>query len=91
MRYSAPYELPIYVQRFFVERLLAQRNASPHTVASYRDSFRLLLGSFGKPDGAHRRHGGAGLDSCRAISLREAGLNISDGDLQGTCRNDVTA
>ena len=31
------------VQRFFTERLVAQRNASPHTVAAYRDTFRLLL------------------------------------------------
>ena len=28
---------------FFLERLVAQRNASPRTVAAYRDSFRLLL------------------------------------------------
>jgi site-specific recombinase XerD len=28
---------------FFTERLLAQRRASPHTVAAYRDTFRLLL------------------------------------------------
>ncbi len=32
------------LQRFFVERLIQQRNASPRTVESYRDSFRLLLG-----------------------------------------------
>jgi len=31
------------LQAFFTERL-AQRCASPHTVASYRDSWRLLLG-----------------------------------------------
>ena len=31
------------LQRFFVERLIQQRNASPRTVESYRDSFRLLL------------------------------------------------
>jgi site-specific recombinase XerD len=36
--------LPIYVQRFFTERLANQLRASPNTVASYRDSFRLLLG-----------------------------------------------
>jgi integrase/recombinase XerD len=29
---------------FFTERLMAQRRASPHTVAAYRDTFRLLLG-----------------------------------------------
>lgn len=31
------------LERFFLERLLRQRQASPHTVASYRDTFRLLL------------------------------------------------
>jgi len=31
------------LQAFFTERLLRQRGASPHTVASYRDTFRLLL------------------------------------------------
>jgi site-specific recombinase XerD len=35
--------LPALLQAFFTERLLAQRRASPHTVASYRDCFRLLL------------------------------------------------
>ncbi len=32
------------LQAFFTERLIGQRQASPHTVAAYRDSFRLLLG-----------------------------------------------
>jgi integrase/recombinase XerD len=31
------------LQAFFTERLVRQRSASPHTVASYRDTFRLLL------------------------------------------------
>jgi site-specific recombinase XerD len=31
------------LQRFFTDRLLRQRQASPHTIASYRDTFRLLL------------------------------------------------
>jgi site-specific recombinase XerD len=31
------------VQGFFTDRLLRQRQASPHTVAGYRDTFRLLL------------------------------------------------
>ena len=35
--------LPVYVQRFFTERLATQLHASPNTVASYRDTFRLLL------------------------------------------------
>ena len=31
------------LQSFFTDRLLGQRNASPHTIASYRDTFRLVL------------------------------------------------
>jgi|SRR5215217_2062301 len=31
------------LQAFFTQRLIDQRQASPHTVASYRDTFRLLL------------------------------------------------
>ena len=31
------------VQAFFTERLTAQRRASPHTIAAYRDTIRLLL------------------------------------------------
>lgn len=34
---------PALLERFFTERLLRQRQASPHTVASYRDTFRLLV------------------------------------------------
>ncbi len=34
---------PSLLQRFFTDRLIGQLDASPHTVASYRDSFRLLL------------------------------------------------
>jgi site-specific recombinase XerD len=41
------------LQAFFTERLITQRHASPHTVAAYRDTFRLLLGfaehHLGKP------------------------------------------
>jgi site-specific recombinase XerD len=31
------------MQAFFTERLIGQRRASPHTIAAYRDTFRLLL------------------------------------------------
>jgi site-specific recombinase XerD len=31
------------LQSFFLDRLLHQRQASPHTIAGYRDTFRLLL------------------------------------------------
>jgi len=36
-------DLPALLEAFFTQRLIAQRRASPHTVASYRDTFRLLL------------------------------------------------
>lgn len=35
--------LPSLLQSFFTDRLLRQRRANPHTIAGYRDSFRLLL------------------------------------------------
>ena len=35
--------LPVLLQSFFTERLLTQRQVSAHTIASYRDTFRLLL------------------------------------------------
>jgi len=31
------------IERYFTERLVRQRNASPNTIASYRDTFRLLF------------------------------------------------
>jgi site-specific recombinase XerD len=31
------------LQQFFTQRLMQQRQASPHTISSYRDTFRLLL------------------------------------------------
>lgn len=35
--------LSTLLQSFFTDRLMKQRLASPHTIASYRDTFRLLL------------------------------------------------
>lgn len=35
--------LPALLERFFTDRLIRQRHVSPNTVASYRDTFRLLL------------------------------------------------
>lgn len=43
--------LPAILQRFFTERLMTQRQVSAHTMASYRDTFRLLL-----PFAQGRRH-----------------------------------
>jgi len=36
-------ELPALIEGFFKKRLISQRRVSPHTIASYRDTFRLLL------------------------------------------------
>ena len=38
-----PPNFPALLESFFTQRLMAQRQASPHTIASYRDTFRLLL------------------------------------------------
>lgn len=46
MTAAAPHLSPPFstqVQHFFCQRLLAQRNASPRTIESYRDAFGLLL------------------------------------------------
>jgi len=37
------FNFPILLEAFFTQRLIKQRQASPHTIASYRDTFRLLL------------------------------------------------
>jgi len=34
---------PALLQTFFTDRLIAQRNSSPNTIAAYRDTFRLLF------------------------------------------------
>lgn len=36
-------ELATLLEAFFKKRLISQRRVSPHTIASYRDTFRLLL------------------------------------------------
>lgn len=38
-----PSSFPVLLESFFMDRLMRQRQASPHTIASYRDTFRLLL------------------------------------------------
>lgn len=40
---SPTVSFPALLQRFFTDRLMQQRRASPHTISSYRDTFRLLL------------------------------------------------
>ena len=36
-------DFPFLLQAFFSDRLMRQRQASAHTIASYRDTFRMLL------------------------------------------------
>src|ERR1039458_4936563 len=38
-----PTSLAPLLQRFFTQRLMQQRQASPHTISSYRDTFRQFL------------------------------------------------
>jgi site-specific recombinase XerD len=38
-----PPTLAALVERFFMQRLMQQRQASPHTISSYRDTFRQFL------------------------------------------------
>lgn len=40
---SSGTNLAPFLQKFFTQRLLQQKEASPHTISSYRDTFRLLL------------------------------------------------
>lgn len=41
-------DLAPLLQSFFTDKLMRQRQASPNTIAAYRDAFTLLLG-FGAP------------------------------------------
>ena len=38
-----PASLAPLLERFFTQRLMQQRQASPHTIRSYRDTFRQFL------------------------------------------------
>src|SRR5262245_44698830 len=40
---TAATSLAPLLQRFFTQRLMQQRRVSPHTISSYRDTFRLFL------------------------------------------------
>jgi site-specific recombinase XerD len=42
MKTTTPSLAPL-LERFFTQRLMQQRQASPHTISSYRDTFRFLL------------------------------------------------
>ena len=40
---TTPSSLAPLLERFFTQRLMQQRQASPHTISSYRDTFRQFL------------------------------------------------
>ena len=40
---KTPNPFPVLLESFFMDRLMRQRQASPHTIASYRDTFRPLI------------------------------------------------
>lgn len=66
--------LPLLIERFFTERLTHQQHVSCHTIASYRDTFRLLLRYASKqlgrpPSGLHLREIDAVLISAFLDSL----------------------
>ncbi len=66
MNAAAP-DLPSFaalLQGFFLQRLVQQRNASPCTVAAYRDAFRLLLAYLERH--CHRRPASMALDDFNA-------------------------
>ena len=46
-------DLAPLLQAFFTNRLMRQRQASAHTIAAYRDAFKLLLGFVARTTGRH--------------------------------------
>ena len=40
---TTPASLAPLLERFFTQRLMRERQASPHTITSYRDTFRQFL------------------------------------------------
>jgi site-specific recombinase XerD len=40
---TTPADFPQQLEKFFTDRLMKQRQASPNTISSYRDTFRLLV------------------------------------------------
>jgi len=40
---TTPVSFAALLERFFTQRLMQQRQASPHTISSYRDTFRQFL------------------------------------------------
>jgi integrase/recombinase XerD len=49
------------LQAFFTDRLMTQRQASPNTIAAYRDAFKLLLGYIHERTGKGESRGVVGI------------------------------
>ena len=65
-------DLAPVLQRFFTDKLMLQRQASPHTVIAYRDTFKLLLGFVQQSTGRHpARMGLADLDAATISKFLE--------------------
>ena len=60
------------LQAYFTDRLLRQRHASPNTIASYRDTFRLLLKFIKAQTG--KTPSQIGLEDWNALGLTETGF-----------------
>jgi len=60
-------DLAPLLQGFFTDKLMRQRQASPHTVAAYRDTFKLLLGFVTQRTGRHAAQ--LGLDDLDAPTI----------------------
>ena len=80
---TTPADFPALLSRFFNTHLIQRRQASPHTVASYRDTFRLLVHGTVKLTGIHSFSTRNHFESTRLIS-DSRGMSIS-----GTSRKSV--
>jgi len=77
---ASDHTFPGLVQRFFTDYLTMQRNVSPHTIAAYRDSFRLFLRFLS----AHLR---VRIDQLTLGSLTAEAVLAFLADLENTRRN----
>jgi site-specific recombinase XerD len=77
-----PPEFATLVRDFFCDRLMGQQNLSPHTVAAYRDTFRLLLAFL-------RQHRRCALDQLSIDDLDAATVLVFLDDLEKTRGNAV--
>ena len=78
------------VEAFFTQRLAVQRDASPHTVAAYRDTLRLLV-VFAHITPAHRPPGSTSATSTPRWSRRSSHLETERHNSVSTRNTRLTA